>query len=1321
MKSILWLTLLMFLLPLHMRAQIILSEIAPTNAYQLADENNDYPDWVEILNTGTSDQNLIGYSLSDSKNPKWTFPDFLLPAGDRVLIYASGKNRGGLGQSKIDHWETALYEDNFWKFFLGTENPPSDWTSLSFDDSGWLSAQGGFGYGDGDDETLLPDTTSSFYYRHAFNVADVSKLDSAILSMDYDDGFIAYLNGVEIARSFTMPGGTVYFDTYTMTDHEAMMYDGGNPDVFSLSKAELNSLLVNGQNVLAIEVHNVTPPSSDLSARTWLHFGIHTSEVFYGPNPPFFNGLIITHYHTDFKIAFGENVRLFDASGKTIDSLDIPYLLPSHSMMRLDDTGSWCITDSPTPDEANGNTCLSGYAGTPLISPAAGFYQNDQTITISGNDVRFTTDGSEPTNTSPLYTGSFVVNSTSVVRARSFEPGRLAGPTATASYFIGEVTTLPVLSITSKPGDLFDLGDGGLAAYDNYNSGNRAPVHLEYFDKDRNLAFSENASLRPVGGYSIGFDQKNMQFSFDEDFGATDDVHYPIFGKDKPGIQSYHEFRVRNMDDDWSSTRMRDVVANELASPTHCATTGYQHMSVFINGEYWGHYGGREVTNEYYVHDNHGADPSQVDQILTSYFENEKYLADEGTDVDFLAMSDFLIQNDMNDPVNFAAAKRWIDWENWVDYFAAEMYLANGDWFSSIYFNNTRMYRAPDVRWRYIMFDVTYAQGNGVNTETNILYEALANPSVPNRYTDMMNSLLQNPQFKSYFINRFADLINEYWTPTKATAIIEENATELAPEINRQSARWGSQDSVTWRDLVHDLREFHAVRRVYQRNQIQDYFGLNDQVDINLRVEPEAAGVIHINTIVPKNYPWAGIYFNGNPVTITAVANPGYTFDHWIDNLGLDTLSQSFTIDLSTFSSFTAHFTGSPKPVELAVSEINYQSDPTRDAGDWIEIQNVADYPIDLTNYLMQDREWYNAFPIPAGTILNPLDRLVIAEDDEKFSAQFPDVHNITGSTYFKLDNSGEQVRILDRNDMVVSQADYDNSTSWPCTPAGFGRTLERYPGINDPNGPESWFDGCIGGSPGEAFSPCQDDIIISEINYHSSATHDAGDWIELKNQLSEPLDLSAWTLRDENDDHLFTFPDSSIIEEEGYFVICENETAFSSLHAGVTKRVGDLGFGLGNGGDVIRIYDASGILRLSICYDDESPWTTEADGNGYTLELADAYVNLNEPLNWFAGCIGGSPGGPYDPNCIQVSTEDIHEWVEFSISPNPVSGELKISLDAQGPTTIRVVDMIGKVIVEQHPGSSTLLLKTDQWNAGLYFITAESHGMITTKKVVKQ
>ncbi len=1321
MKKIVLFTALLWIVPFLCRAQIILSEVAPTNRYQLEDENSDYPDWIEILNSGATDQNLIGFSLGNSKNPKWTFPDYTLAAGDRVLVYASGKNRGGLGQSKIDHWETALYEGDQWKLFLGTANPPSDWSSSSFDDSGWISAQGGIGYGDGDDVTLVPDTTSSFYYRKVFTVTDITKLDSAILSMDYDDGFIAFLNGVEIARSYNMPGGAVNFDTYTTTDHEAVMYDGGNPDVFPVSKSELNALLVNGENVLAIEIHNINPPSSDLTARTWLHFGIHTPDVLYGPNPPFFNDLIVTNFHTNFKIAFGENVRLFDANGITIDSLDIPYLLPGHSLMRTDDTGSWCLTDSPTPSTANGSNCLSGYAATPIISPAAGFYSTDQTVTITGNDIRYTMDGSEPDDTSPLYTGSFVVSSTSVIRARSFEPGRLAGSTASSSYFIGEPTTLPVLSITSKPGDLFNLGDGGLAAYDDYNSGRRAPVHLEYFDKDRNLAFSENASLRPVGGYSIGFDQKNMQFSFDEDFGAKDDVHYPIFGRDKPGIQSYHEFRVRNMDDDWNSTRIRDVVANQLALPTHCAVAGYQHMAVFINGEYWGHYGGREVTNEYYVHDNHGADPSQVDQILTSYFENDKYLADEGTDVDFLAMSDFLIQNDMNDPANFAKAKRWVDWENWVDYFAAEMYLANGDWFSSVYFNNTRMYRAPDLRWRYVLFDVTYAQGNGVSTSTNILYEALANPAVPNKYTDMMNSLLQNPEFKSYFINRFADLINEYWTPTIATKIIEDNAAEIAPEINRQSARWGSQDSVTWRDLVHDLREFHAVRRVFQRDQIEEYFNLNDQVDINLRVDPVDAGVIHINTIVPKKFPWAGIYFNGNPVTITAVPNPGYTFDHWEDNLGLDTLSGSFTIDLSEFSSFTAHFTGSAKPVELNVSEINYQSDSTRDAGDWFEVQNVADYPIDLTHYNMQDREWYNAFPVPVNTILNPGDRLVIAEDEEKFTAQYPGVQNVAGSTFFKLDNSGDQVRIIDRNGIVVSQNEYDNKAPWPCTPAGFGRTLERFPGMNDPDLPQSWFDGCIGGSPGKEYAPCNDVIVINEINYHSADTLNAGDWFEIKNTNSTPVELSGWTVRDEEVEHVFVIPDNTFLEAGEYLVICQNADDFSAVHAGVTQRIGDLGFGLNNSGDVIRLYNGSGQLQMSICYDDVAPWPTEPDGNGYTLELTDPNGLLNDPSNWFAGCPGGSPGGPYNPDCIAVDVQPVTQTESFSIYPNPVDQQLTILFNEDVPVNISVIDVFGKIILQKSITTNSETINTGNWSSGIYFVIARINEKTTIQKVMKR
>jgi len=1320
MKPIFKLTVLLLWIPFQSQAQLILSEVSPTNYYQLADEDDDYPDWIEIFNVGPSAQNLVGLSLSDNEDLKWTFPDHSLAAGERVLVYASGKNRGGLSQSIIDHWETAIYEDDLWRLFLGTQQPPADWHGISFDENTWTSAPGGFGYGDDDDNTLVPDTTTSFYYRRIFTVTDPTKLDSAILSMDYDDGFIAYLNGVEIARSSNMPDGAVDYLTVTQTDHEAQMYVGGNPDVFHISKAKLASLLVVGQNVLAIEVHNVVPPSSDLSGRTWLHFGINSSDVFYGPNPPFFGNVTTTAYHTNFKIGFGETVTLYGADGSLIDSITVGYLLPGHSIMRSDDSGAWCLTDSPNPGETNGSNCLSGYTDTPTITPVAGFYQNDQTITITGNLVRYTTDGSEPDETSPLYTDPFTINATSVIRARSFEPGRLAGPTASASYFIGVTHELPVLSITARPGDLFNDGSGGLAVYDNYNSGNRAPAHLEYFDQDKNLVFSENASLRPVGGYSIAFEQKSMQFAFDEDFGAVDEVHFPLFARDKPGITSYREFRVRNMDDDWNSTRMRDILANQLTLPTHCASTGYQHMAVFINGEYWGHYGGREVTNEYYVRDNHGANPDEVDQILSSYFEDEEYLVDEGTGDDFYSMSDFIIQNDMNDPAQFAVAQRRIDWENWVDYFAAEMYLGNGDWFSSMYFNNTRMYRAPDVRWRYILFDVTYAQGNGPSTTINILEEALGNPAFPNRYTDMMNSLLVNPEFKSYFINRFADLMNEYWTPEKADGLINENAAEIATEINRQSARWGSPDSLQWRDEIHDLKEFHIVRRIYQRNQIEDYFGLNNQVDITLRVEPAEAGVIHINSIIPKTYPWAGIYFDGNPVTITAIANPGYSFDHWEDNLSLDTLSERFTINLTTFADFTAHFTGTAQPAALALTEINYHSDPTTDAGDWIEISNSSDFPLDLSHYKMQDREWYNAFPIPAGTKLLPGERMVIVEDNDLFSAVHPDVVNKSGSTLFKLDNSGDQIRIVDRSGATILQSTYADKTPWACTPDGYGRTLERIDSNQDPDLPSSWFDGCMGGSPGVAYTPCEDDLIVTEINYHSSDVLDAGDWFEIKNQLNIAIDLSGWSVRDDDDGHIYTIPAGTILGAGKYLVLCENITVFSALHPGVPKLIGDLDFGFGNSGDLIRLYDPEGTIRLSICYDDSAPWNTDADGEGYTLELSDPGFNVNDPGNWFAGCLGGSPGGPYDPDCIPVGIKPVISSADVSIFPNPFDVSFSVHLKYEEEGTLRVYDIFGKMILQQNLTHQYSTIQSDGWSAGMYFIVMEIDGVPWVEKVMK-
>ena len=186
-----------------------------------------------------------------------------------------------------DHWETAVFANDIWRYIVPNSEPSANWKDQSFDDSNWNEGEGGFGYGDNDDGTIV-DQALSVYFRKTFSVEDISKLTSAIVSADYDDGFIAYLNGYEIGRSYNLPepGTFVPFDTQTSYDHEASLYNGGLPESILIDSLELNNILMNGENVFAIQLHNVSTSSSDMSGNFYLTFGIVDDSEFYS-DPPF--------------------------------------------------------------------------------------------------------------------------------------------------------------------------------------------------------------------------------------------------------------------------------------------------------------------------------------------------------------------------------------------------------------------------------------------------------------------------------------------------------------------------------------------------------------------------------------------------------------------------------------------------------------------------------------------------------------------------------------------------------------------------------------------------------------------------------------------------------------------------------------------------------------------------------------------------------------------------------------------------------------------------------------------------------------------------
>ena len=161
--------------------------------------------------------------------------------------------------AQLRQWESVVVPGQPWMYSI-PNGTSADWTLLNFDDSSWSEGNAGIGYGDDDDETIISPTITLFM-RKTFEIQDVSLISRAVLDIDYDDGFVAYINGVEVARDLFSGDYT----SYSMSSdgyHEAQLYSGNIPERYFFDKTLLN----NGLNIIAVQVHNQALSSSDLSA-----------------------------------------------------------------------------------------------------------------------------------------------------------------------------------------------------------------------------------------------------------------------------------------------------------------------------------------------------------------------------------------------------------------------------------------------------------------------------------------------------------------------------------------------------------------------------------------------------------------------------------------------------------------------------------------------------------------------------------------------------------------------------------------------------------------------------------------------------------------------------------------------------------------------------------------------------------------------------------------------------------------------------------------------------------------------------------------------
>ncbi len=257
--------------------------------------------------------------------------------------------------------------------------------------------------------------------------------------------------------------------------------------------------------------------------------------------------------------------------------------------------------------------------------------------------------------------------------------------------------------------------------------------------------------------------------------------------------------------------------------------------------------------------------------------------------------------------------------------------------------------------------------------------------------------------------------------------------------------------------------------------------------------------------------------------------------------------------------------------------------------------------------------------------------------------------------------------------------------------------------------------------------------VIINEIMYNSSSNYDSDDWIELFNPSEDSLNVSSWILKDDNNDHLFQFPDSVIIPEKEYLIITRDLDAFQSVYSHEPQIIGEIPYGFGQG-DQVRLYSSIMILTDSLEYGMNDPWPSSPNNLGPSLEL----INMEDntiPENWSASLIiGGTPGLPNSLSSLHILNELAVVPMHFELGqnyPNPFNDQTLIQffLPEEAQTRITVFDILGREIKILNdkvliPGTYTI-----RWDGrdkiglkvptGIYFYRFNTNAFTDVRKMI--
>ena len=626
--------------------------------------------------------------------------------------------------------------------------------------------------------------------------------------------------------------------------------------------------------------------------------------------------------HTSWAIsASGESILLTNPSGTLVDQFPSIAVARDVSMGRQPDgTGPLYFFTQATPGTANITT---GYPtetlAQPVFSVAGGMRTTSATVaitsTVVGGTIRYTLDGSDPIESSPVYSVPITLSSRvgqangismirtnnqsvgapyyegwqqpsgevykiNVLRARVFKTNVLPSRITTQSYLIDPLGagrfSLPMISISSSSENFFSAETGiyVVGNYNNYSQDGSAwerPGHIEFYETGGSLAFQGEIGIRLHGGTTVSRPRKSLRIYSRNPTGKVPFAH-KIF-PDK-SVAIFDTFLLRNSGNDWGQAIFRDAMVSALAAPTGIDRQHVRPVVVFLDGEYWGVHNLRDRFDEGYYLNHYGLGDLQFSQLEICSCNSSWPSADSGEPTlvsDFTDIINRAGNNEFATAAGYAALASRIDIDNYIDYNAIEIWCGNTDWPG----NNQRVWRAVtpntsaganarlDGRWRWLLYDtdfglgldffyvIGYGDGPNHNTLAHATTSTGTDWSNNEVGTRLLRKALDNQTFKRKFINRFADLLNTSLSANNATATLDQFQATYSPNMSEHVLRW--RQPIDWTGVLARIRNYVQLRPAAVRSHIVSKFGLSGSANLVVNVNDATQGVVTVNTIALQN------------------------------------------------------------------------------------------------------------------------------------------------------------------------------------------------------------------------------------------------------------------------------------------------------------------------------------------------------------------------------------------------------------------------------------------------------------------------------------